>query len=444
MMIMSTSVGPHRSCRSLLLGLVVLVQLSATHRIMMNQRTQSHRRITMQTPAIIRETQKHQDVASKKMQVMLGMCQEDREIELKNIPKTFPLANTIPNPTPEEIAENTITDMVDVMTKVKEKEGNRDPVMNNLMEKMKEMTATMEVNTGIGTHRPGETAQDFEERIKELLSISGIEALLPLDCGRNPRSPMDPLDAELLPWVAALGSSEDGRFHYRCTGALITNQHILTDADCAASANINIVQLNVTKALPEPFAVENYVVGRRIHPSIRGPTDFLNGSNIGLLELAMPVFFNDYIQPICLPGVFDTPDPLALGEGTIVGFNSIIDTPQGRLASLNILRNSRVLGSSICFTAIRLVNERFPDQESTLYTLLTEDHICADRIFESVGKSILLQEDSTTNRVKLVGVGGIANALRSNPIAYTLVQKHRFWVELVLKKFMDNTSERRT
>lgn len=62
-------------------------------------------------------------------------------------------------------------------------------------------------------------------------------------------------------------------------------------------------------------------------------------------------------------------------------------------------------------------------------------------IFQT-GKSVVLQVDETTNRVKVIGVGGVANAAKTIPIAYTHTQPHRFWVELVLKKFRDNTTRR--
>ena len=59
-----------------------------------------------------------------------------------------------------------------------------------------------------------------------------------------------------------------------------------------------------------------------------------------------------------------------------------------------------------------------------------------------MGKSVILKVDENTGRTRVVGLGGVANAAKTNPIAYTLVQPHRFWVELVLRKFRDNTTRK--
>lgn len=55
---------------------------------------------------------------------------------------------------------------------------------------------------------------------------------------QNPLQPNDQLGTSELPWLVALGSREDGRFFYRCPGLIITNFHVLTDADCTASPNM--------------------------------------------------------------------------------------------------------------------------------------------------------------------------------------------------------------
>lgn len=52
---------------------------------------------------------------------------------------------------------------------------------------------------------------------------------------------------------------------------------------------------------------------------------------------------------------------------------------------------------------------------------------------------MVVQEDETTKRVRLLGVGGFANARNTYPVAYTRVQPHRFWIELLLKKFLEST-----
>ncbi|KAK7071557.1 hypothetical protein SK128_021562 [Halocaridina rubra] len=384
-----------------------------------------------------------QDLENKKMMMIMGLSPEDREVNLVNVLRTTPVSQSesLINRTPIEEVGNTIDDMLEVMVKTEGVQAaHEDPLMHSLVEVGQEINNTQEVSlrtSGAGT---SESADEFLSKVRELLAASGIEALLPLDCGRNPQSPDAPFDILAYPWIAALGSREDGRFHYRCTGAVITPYHIITDAECVASPNINVAHLNASGVIPTPNAIENFVVGRRIHPSIKSTEDFVKGDNIGILELAFPLEFNDYVQPICLPGVFDKEDPDAVTDSTIIGFDNINDTPQGRIAGLYSW-SSPTLGAAACYNVIRRFNKQNPEETTLLYTVITKKHICADRPFEEVGKSVLVRHDNTTNRVELLGIGPVANARKTNPIAYSLAQPHRFWIELVLKKFYDNRRE---
>ncbi|XP_064078324.1 uncharacterized protein LOC135195782 [Macrobrachium nipponense] len=389
----------------------------------------------------VTELVKTRPLKQKDTMMMMGNAPEDFSVDISKRPiDVSSRTNALLNPAPINEVENTIEEMVDVMNK-SEEVGSDDPLMNDLMEIKKEMNNTKEVTVRTGTpSAAAETPDRFMDRVKELLAASGIEAQLPLDCGRNPLSPGDPLNQEPLPWVVALGSREDGRFHYRCTGAVIDPFHVLTDAECVTSPNINVAHMNVTGVVPEPYAIENFVVGRRVHPSITDADSLLNGDNIGILELALPLEFNDYIQPICLPGLFDKPDPDEITNSTILGFDNIRDTRQGRVAGLYAWPNSKTFGAAACYSAIRSFNMRHPDETSNLFKIITKNHLCVDRPFEEVGKSIVVREDPKTGRVQLLGVGPIANAKKTNPIAYTLVQPHRFWIELVLKKFKDNVT----
>ncbi|KAK4324499.1 hypothetical protein Pmani_004846 [Petrolisthes manimaculis] len=359
-----------------------------------------------------------------KRTMLVGMCSEDRKVKMTGKSKTI-----------LETKPTTKQNTVDDMNKVLKMEESQTEEEDDLLMTTFNQTVADDSTTD------GDSDSGFQDRVRNFLSISGIDVVLPLDCGRHPLSVADPLPgAGKYPWVAALGSHEDGRFHYRCIGVIISNYHILTDADCVKSPNINVVQLNVTTA-PGTGTILNYVAGRRFHPEIRDEEDLLSGNNIGLLELAFPIEFNDYVQPICLPGQFEEADSNFLGESTVVGF-TVTDSVVGRRATFYNWPESRTFGSSRCYTAIRTFTLANPDEPTTLDTILTKKHVCVDRPFELVGKSVVLQVDEATNRVKVIGVGGVANAAKSNPIAYTHVQPHRFWVEVVLKKFIDNTAGR--
>ncbi|XP_037776505.1 inactive serine protease 45-like [Penaeus monodon] len=376
--------------------------------------------------------------------IKMGMLPEDSQIAVRS---TFPNIQTaLPETTPMDIARNTIEDMMGVV----EMEDPKDPLMGGLKAVMKDVKESQQKQQQlqqlqVSTRQAGSEeamADSFEDRVRVLLSASGVETVLPFDCGRNPQNPENPLEEPPLPWIAALGSREDGRFHYRCTGAVISRFHILTDADCVASPNINLVQFNVSRRVPDPNAILNYVVGRRIHPMVKETEDLLSGYNVGLLELAFPVQFNEYIQPVCLPGIFETAEQEKQEPTHVVGFNDISDTSQGRIATLYSVGNSTTFGPAGCQILIKAYNERYPNHISNLFSVITKNHVCVNKFYDQIGKSVVLRESVTTGRVQLVGVSGVANARLPIPIAYTQVQPHRFWIELVLKKFKDNTSSR--
>ncbi|XP_042873435.1 serine protease svh-1-like [Penaeus japonicus] len=374
--------------------------------------------------------------------IKMGMSPEDPQLQVRAQRPHGNLA-ALPEPTPMEIASNTIEDMMHVV----EMEDPKDPLMGGLAVVMKDMKESQrqqqqpQVTTRLAGNEDA-LAGAFENRVRVLLEASGVETVLPLDCGRNPQNPDNPLEGSPLPWIAALGSSEDGRFHYRCTGAVISRFHILTDADCVASPNINLVQLNVSRRVPDPNAILNYVIGRRIHPMVKGTKDLLSGYNLGLLELALPMEFDEYTQPICLPGIFETLEPEVQEQTTIVGFNDITDSSLGRIGTFYSLGNSSTFGAAGCQTLIKAYNERFSDLTSNLFSVITKNHICVNKQYDEIGKSVVLRQNKTTGRVQLIGVSGIANARLPIPIAYTAVQPHRFWIELVLKKYKDNIASR--
>ncbi|CAL4139262.1 unnamed protein product, partial [Meganyctiphanes norvegica] len=169
------------------------------------------------------------------MSMKTGLAPEDKKMSM-----TSKKANR--RPTQQDTNENTIMEMIKVIKDIEGESANEIPLINELMGIMKnESRKPIAVNRNQGFLASNQfSGPDFDKQLKEILSANGIETDLPFDCGRHPKSPSGPLasKAEPYPWIAALGSREDGHFHYRCIGLIITNNHILTDADCAKSPNI--------------------------------------------------------------------------------------------------------------------------------------------------------------------------------------------------------------
>lgn len=71
--------------------------------------------------------------------------------------------------------------MVEVMEMEEEHSRSKDKMLPSLMEIM---TSTTELQTRMAPQTSNQTIIRLEDTIREFLAISGIDALLPLDCGK--------------------------------------------------------------------------------------------------------------------------------------------------------------------------------------------------------------------------------------------------------------------
>lgn len=68
--------------------------------------------------------------------------------------------------------------------KMEGKDAAKDPLLKSLMEAMKDTNSTLQVNTRTGGDQGPKITKKFQDRVREVLSFSGVDAVLPLDCGR--------------------------------------------------------------------------------------------------------------------------------------------------------------------------------------------------------------------------------------------------------------------
>jgi len=217
-----------------------------------------------------------------------------------------------------------------------------------------------------------------------------------------------------FPW--AVGLFMDGGFF--CTGALISDQWVMTAAHCQDGVAFTDVYLgthNVRDAAQDPHRLVVRATNNIVDPSWSSIT--LRG-DIALIQLPAPVdITGDYIRPICLPSVneSDHVDDTAL----IAGWGKISDATSSISPTLQ-KANVTVIDNAVC-------RQSFPIS-------ITAAHICS-----SVSPSGTCNGDSGSSmgfkgpdgRYTSIGVtsfGSSQGCESGIPDAFTRVSSYLDWI----------------
>lgn len=259
----------------------------------------------------------------------------------------------------------------------------------------------------------------FERQLQGIAANVSANSVLPKDCGRSPSDSGDPLRGS-HPWVVSVGYKNGDKDTIGCVAVVISRHHVITHAICAATTKYDHVLLKNTA-----YKVSN----RWFHPSLKSDDDVTNGHNIGIVMTEKPLVFNDELQPACLPGINDVVSAVGDGTTTLVGFEA---SPRGGVTKYS-WANSKTFNSLLCFEALGALGTGGGQSRNSLYEILNRHHMCVLRPFKEAELSVTVDQDPSTGRVEVTGVGPVTDPSSNYPMAFTLIQTHTFWLELMVK-----------
>ncbi|KAJ8413191.1 hypothetical protein AAFF_G00091870 [Aldrovandia affinis] len=244
-------------------------------------------------------------------------------------------------------------------------------------------------------------------------------------CGTRPKKKskiVGGTDAQLgaWPWQVSL---QIERYGHVCGASLVSSRWLLSAAHCFQDSDAikysDARSWKVYLGMRVMNTVNNAVATRLVRRVVLHPQydQFTSDYDIALLELSTPVFFSDWVQPVCVPAASHT-----FSSGTtcfVTGWGVL--TEDGELATLLQEATVKIIGHSTC-------NKLYDDA-------VTPRMVCAGNLQGGVdacqgdsGGPLVCQEKG--RRWFLAGIvsWGEGCARQNRPGVYTQVTKFSEWI----------------
>ncbi|XP_019955253.2 transmembrane protease serine 3 [Paralichthys olivaceus] len=259
---------------------------------------------------------------------------------------------------------------------------------------------------------------------KTQCSSGRVTTLKCLECGSRPQYNTRIVGGNIsrpgqFPWQVSLHYSSE----HLCGGSIITSRWILTAAHCVygfADPSMWVVHVGLTEQLvhgAQSLAVEQIIYHARYRPK---GLDF----DIALMKLTMPLVFNGFVEPICLPNHGEE-----FVEGTMCWISGWGAT-EGDGETSVFLRSAM----------IPLLSTKTCNQPEVYHGFISSWMICAGYLEGGIDScqgdsgGPLACEDSSV--WKLVGATswGIGCAMRNKPGVYTRITQSLSWIRQQMER----------
>lgn len=237
----------------------------------------------------------------------------------------------------------------------------------------------------------------------------------------------------IAPWAVYMEQSIAGSTHF-CTGSIIDDQHIVTQAHCFLASRIlspkdkaeslqvfagDLVKMGSNSILLNSERVE-------LHPKFQYTDGDVNSyDDIAIIKLNKKLQFNNRIKPICL-GI----DALENEWTSFQGYgnkNADSESFSNRLNEANL----KVRPSSDC--------------KRTYGKMYRPEHLCAQNGTTGAcsgdsGGPLLRKKNGRTYMIGITSWGGHCDGFPNKPIVFTRAKSYLKWMQNVTKSNLDCTN----